>query len=49
MKGRDASQEIDAAKRRFSFVCRLHPSMTAEGSSIVEISELAKRSKAKSR
>ena len=49
MKGRDANQEIDAAKRRFNFVCRLHPSMTAEGSSIVEISELAKRSKAKSR
>lgn len=49
LKGRDASQEIDAAERRFNFTCQLHPSITAEDSFIVEISDLAKRSKAKAR
>ncbi|HEV3242154.1 MAG TPA: 16S rRNA (guanine(527)-N(7))-methyltransferase RsmG [Methyloceanibacter sp.] len=49
LKGRDASQEIDAADRRFDFACQLHPSITAEDSFIVEISDLAKRSKAKAR
>jgi 16S rRNA (guanine527-N7)-methyltransferase len=49
MKGRAARQEIDAAKRRFNFTCELHPSMTAEESSIVEISDVTKRAKAKTR
>jgi 16S rRNA (guanine527-N7)-methyltransferase len=49
LKGRDASQEIDVAERRFNFTCQLHPSITAEDSFIVEISDLAKRSKAKAR
>lgn len=49
MKGRDARQEIEAAKRRFNFTCELHPSMTAEESSIVEISGVTKRAKAKAR
>jgi 16S rRNA (guanine527-N7)-methyltransferase len=49
LKGRDAGKEIEAAKRRFNFTCRLHPSMTAADSFVVEISNLAKRSKAKAR
>lgn len=49
MKGRDAVKEIEAAKRRFNFTCELHPSMTAEESSIVEISGVTKRAKAKAR
>jgi 16S rRNA (guanine527-N7)-methyltransferase len=49
LKGRDARREIDAAGRRFSFECRLHPSLTAKESSIVEISSLAKRKEAKAR
>ena len=49
LKGRDAVGEIDAAKRSFNFSYSLHPSLTAEDSSIVEISDLTKRPKAKSR
>jgi 16S rRNA (guanine527-N7)-methyltransferase len=49
MKGRDARQEIEAARRRFNFTCELHPSMTAEESSIVEISGVTKRAKVKAR
>jgi 16S rRNA (guanine527-N7)-methyltransferase len=49
MKGRDARKEIEAAKRRFNFTCELYPSMTAEESSIVEISDVTKRTKAKAR
>jgi 16S rRNA (guanine527-N7)-methyltransferase len=49
LKGRDVGREIEAAKRRFNFTCRLYLSMTAEDSFIVEISGLAKRSKAKAR
>lgn len=49
LKGRDAGKEIESAMRRFDFTCRLHPSMTAEDSFVVEITGLAKRSKAKAR
>jgi 16S rRNA (guanine527-N7)-methyltransferase len=49
LKGRDTRKEIESANRRFNFSCHLHPSMTADDSFIVEISDLAKRSKAKSR
>lgn len=49
LKGRDAEREIEAAKQHFSFACRLHPSLTATDSSIVEISDLAKLPKAKTR
>jgi len=49
LKGRDAEKEIESAMRRFDFTCRLHPSMTAEDSFVVEITGLAKRSKAKAR
>jgi hypothetical protein len=49
LKGGDAGKEIESAMRRFDFTCRLHPSMTAEDSFVVEITGLAKRSKAKAR
>jgi 16S rRNA (guanine527-N7)-methyltransferase len=49
LKGRDAKQEIEAAKRHWSFACRLHPSLTAADSTIVEIGDLAKRPKARGR
>jgi 16S rRNA (guanine527-N7)-methyltransferase len=49
LKGRDAAKEVDAAKRQFDFTCKLHPSLTAADSSIVEISDVAKRRKAAKR
>ena len=49
MKGRDAGKEIEAARRRFDFTCELHRSITAHDSSIAEVSDLAKRAKAKTR
>jgi 16S rRNA (guanine527-N7)-methyltransferase len=49
LKGRDVGKEIEFAKRRFNFTCHLHPSMTADDSFILEISDLAKRTKAKAR
>jgi 16S rRNA (guanine527-N7)-methyltransferase len=49
MKGRDAGKEIESAKRRFNFNCHLHPSMTGDDSWILEISDVAKRAKAKTR
>jgi 16S rRNA (guanine527-N7)-methyltransferase len=49
MKGRDAGKEIESAKRRFNFTCHLHPSMTADDSFILEISDLSKRVKVKAR
>jgi 16S rRNA (guanine527-N7)-methyltransferase len=49
LKGRDATQEIEAAKRQFSFAYELHPSLTAPDSAIVEIANLKKLAKGKSR
>jgi 16S rRNA (guanine527-N7)-methyltransferase len=49
LKGRDAAKEIESARKRFDFTCKLHPSVTAKDSVIVEIGDLAKRSKAKPR
>lgn len=49
LKGRDASQEIEAARRRYRFDSRLYPSLTAGDSSIVEIGNLAKLAKVKAR
>jgi len=46
LKGRDAAKEVEAASRDFTFSFRLHQSLTAADSSIVEISELARRRKA---
>jgi len=49
LKGRAAKQEIEAAKCHWSFACQLHPSLTAADSTIIEISDLAKRPKARGR
>ena len=49
LKGCDVRQEIDAAKRRYDFTYELHRSMTAVDSSIIEISKVSKRKKAKAR
>jgi 16S rRNA (guanine527-N7)-methyltransferase len=49
LKGRDAAKEIESAKKRFDFTCKLHPSMTAKDSVILEIGGLAGRMKAKAR
>ena len=49
LKGRNARKEIEAACKRFNFICTLHPSLTSPDSVIVEITGVAKRPKAKSR
>jgi len=49
LKGRDAEREVTAATKRWSFTSRLHPSLTAPGSAIVEISNLRKLRKARTR
>jgi 16S rRNA (guanine527-N7)-methyltransferase len=49
LKGRDAERELAAAATRWSFTSRLHPSLTAPDSAIVEIAGLTKRQKGKSR
>jgi len=49
LKGRDAAKEVEAARRQFDFSCKLHQSLTAADSAIVEIGDLAKRRKAKPR
>jgi 16S rRNA (guanine527-N7)-methyltransferase len=49
LKGREARTEIEAARRRFSFACKLHPSMTAPDSAIIEITDLTKRAKGRAR
>ena len=49
LKGREAKKEIEAAQRRFSFAYKLHPSLTARDSAIVEITDLAKRPKGRAR
>ena len=49
LKGRDAKQDIEAAKRRWSFAYQLHPSLTADESTIIEITDLAKLPKARGR
>ena len=49
LKGRDAEREIEAARASWDFAYRLHPSLTAENSSIVEVTELTKARKGKPR
>ncbi|HLC09264.1 MAG TPA: 16S rRNA (guanine(527)-N(7))-methyltransferase RsmG [Methyloceanibacter sp.] len=49
LKGRDAEREIEAAKAHWHFTCRLHPSLTAADSPIVEVTELSKAKKGKPR
>jgi 16S rRNA (guanine527-N7)-methyltransferase len=49
LKGRDAANEVEVARRDFAFACKLQPSLTAADSWIVEISDLTRSRKAKSR
>ena len=49
LKGRDAEREIEAASAGWHFTCRLHPSLTSNDSSIVEVTELSKAKKRKPR
>jgi 16S rRNA (guanine527-N7)-methyltransferase len=49
LKGRDAMREVSAAEKRWSFACRLHPSLTAPQSAILEIADLAPRKQAPKR
>ncbi len=48
LKGRDAERERAAAAKRWSFTSRLHPSLTAPDSAVVDIADLTKRKKGKS-
>jgi 16S rRNA (guanine527-N7)-methyltransferase len=43
LKGRNAECELAAAAKRWGFAARLHPSLTAPESAIVEITELKRR------
>jgi 16S rRNA (guanine527-N7)-methyltransferase len=43
LKGREAEAEIAEAQTRFDFGCRLHPSLTARDSHIVEVTGLRQR------
>jgi len=43
LKGREANTEIEAARPRWDFDFRLHPSLTEKGASIVEVSGLRER------
>lgn len=49
LKGRDAEREIEAARAHWHFTCRLHPSLTSNDSSIIEVTELSKAKKGKPR
>jgi 16S rRNA (guanine527-N7)-methyltransferase len=49
LKGRDAMREVTAAEKRWTFARRMHPSLTAPQSSILEIGDLAPRQKAPKR
>ena len=49
LKGRDAEREIEAARTHWHFTCRLHPSLTSNDSSIIELTELSKAKKGKPR
>ncbi|MEZ5828077.1 MAG: RsmG family class I SAM-dependent methyltransferase [Hyphomicrobiales bacterium] len=40
LKGRETEAEIDAARERWDFAARLHPSLTAKDSRIVEVEAL---------
>jgi 16S rRNA (guanine527-N7)-methyltransferase len=49
LKGRDAEREIEAARAGWHFSSRLHPSLTSNDSSIIEVTELSKAKKRKPR
>ncbi len=42
-KGREAEAEVEAARGGWTFDCRLHPSVTARDSKIVEVTALQRR------
>ena len=44
LKGRETEAEIDAARERWDFDARLHPSLTAKDGRIVEVEALRERS-----
>ncbi len=46
LKGRDAETEIAEARTRFDFGCRIHSSLTANDSCIVEVTDLRRREEA---
>jgi 16S rRNA (guanine527-N7)-methyltransferase len=46
-KGREAEAEIAAARKDWEFDFRLHPSLTAEDSHIIEVTGLRPRNRAK--
>ncbi len=43
LKGREAETEIEAARAGWDFDSRLHPSLTAAGSHIIEVTALRRR------
>ena len=49
LKGRDAEREIETARAHWHFTSHLHPSLTSNDSSIVEVTELSKATKGKPR
>ena len=48
LKGRETEAEIEAAKAGWNFACRLHPSVTAPDSNIVEVTDLRAKTTDKS-
>lgn len=49
LKGRDAERDIEAARAHWHFTSRLHPSLTSSDSYIVEVTDLSKAKKGKTR
>ena len=47
LKGREAEAEIEAARSKWEFPSRLHPSLTSASSHVVEVTELCPRGRAK--
>jgi len=43
LKGRETETEIDAARSKWAFAARLHPSLTARDAAIVEVTDLRRR------
>jgi 16S rRNA (guanine527-N7)-methyltransferase len=43
LKGREGETEIAAARAQWDFACRLHPSLTSEGSHIIDVTSLRPR------
>ncbi|GAF69178.1 unnamed protein product, partial [marine sediment metagenome] len=43
LKGRETEAEIEAARLRWEFDSRLHPSLTAKDANLVEVTNLRER------